>query len=100
MDIRGLNNPSKQEVLSFIKFHKLCMFGGVESKVRQEFFDATVRHCFPSSLNMLFTIGGMTRLLESFLGGIFSVDYCEGGVLASSAVVLCFCSLWYDWFCG
>lgn len=50
MDIRGLNNPSKQkEVLSFIRFHKLCMFGVVESKVCQEFFDVTVRHCFPSS---------------------------------------------------
>lgn len=74
MDIRGLNNPSKQEVLSFIKLHKLCMFGVVESKVRQEFFDATVRHCFPSSQYAVHN-RGMTRLLESFLGGIFSVDY-------------------------
>ncbi|KAH7847812.1 hypothetical protein Vadar_030492 [Vaccinium darrowii] len=48
-NIRGLNDPLKQkEVLSFIRSQKLSLVGIVETKVRSENFDKTVRFCFPA----------------------------------------------------
>ncbi|KAH7861825.1 hypothetical protein Vadar_031371 [Vaccinium darrowii] len=48
-NIRGLNDPLKQkEVLSFIRSQKLSLVGIVETKVRSENFDKTVRFCFPT----------------------------------------------------
>lgn len=76
-NIRGLNNPLKHnEVASFICFHKLSLFGLVETKIRSEFLDSLVRHCFPNNWISTHNLGNevVTRIIVAWDPSIMKIS--------------------------
>lgn len=68
-NVRGLNNPIKQaEIRKFIHANSLSLIGIVESKIRKENMDLSLKHCIPDGWDYVHNgnIGSVARIVVAW----------------------------------
>lgn len=68
-NVRGLNNPIKQaEIRKFIHANSLSLIGIVESKIRKENMDLSMKHCIPDGWDYVHNgnIGSVARIVVAW----------------------------------